>query len=193
MKNLITILVITLIGSAFAGKKTMRTFEPITNFPVDTMPDICRVITSQDIESLHVFDLRITNSYPEPDPVENFHACYYEFFEDAHRPARIGISLQKFSVNQDAEDVLKQFVNDNLNTGMHPESIKFGDAAWMSLHEGCNTTCMDATLIVRSGVYVIYVGFKAPDGTLRATLKQNGIKIVNMLFDRIPGLAPRKN
>jgi hypothetical protein len=191
MKNLMTILTFTLIGFAFAGKKTNQSFGPITNFSVDTMPDICRVITSQEIESLHVFDLRITNSYPEPDPVENFHACYYEFFEDAHRPARIGISLQKFSTKQDAADVITQFINDNLTTGMLPETVKLGHAARMTLHEGCNHTCMDATLVVSSGIYVIYIGFKAPDGTLRATLKQKGIKIVNMLFDRVPGLTPR--
>ena len=37
----------------------------------------------------------------------------------------------------------------------------------------------------------VYIGFKTPDGTLRATLKQKGIKIVNLLFDRVPALTPR--
>ena len=184
-----------LVVMAFSNKRNVDVTMNLHPAMIDTMPvDICAVVTPQEIDAMNIFNNgAISKSYPEPDPVENFHACYYEFDRVPHRYGALGVQLMKAFSKEEAGNIFSEFKYDHHRIwGVNPETIlHLADSACMTMNEGCADKCREAVLIVKQGFYVIWIQMKAPEGTLRDRLKTMAIKIVNMMYDRIPGLAPQ--
>src|SRR6185436_3699725 len=90
----------------------MKKASPIKTAPhsiwktTDTMPNICNVITPAEINAMNIFNNgNITKSYPEPDPVEGFHACYYEFDATPYRYGAMSVQLHRAASKKDAGDL----------------------------------------------------------------------------------------
>jgi ferredoxin len=76
--------------------------------------------------------------------------------------------------------------------GVSPERIlHLADSASITMNKSCFEKCSECAVVVKQGEYVIFVNFKGPEDVLRERLKTMAIKIVNMMYDRIPGLAPQ--
>ena len=192
MKNpKILILLLAVTTMAFAGKRPMTASTTQSFVKTDTMPDICAVVTPREIDSLHIYTNRLTKSYPEPDPVEGFNACYYEFY-DRDYPS-LSVQLMKCETKQQAGDIFRMHMErDHEAWGSSPERLlHIADSACFTQHPKCSDKCFEAVMLVVSGRYVIWVNFRGQDNTLRDRLKWAALKIVQMLFDRIPGLAPQ--
>lgn len=180
---------------AFSNEK--NTTDVVANLHpvmIDTMPEICSVVTPQEIDAMNLFNNGlVTKYYSESYPVKGFHACYYEFDAIPHRYGMLSVQLQKTSSKKDANDIFWQFEKDHHDLwGVSPERILYlADSAAITINENCADLCWECVLIVKQGVYVIWVSFKAPDDTKRERMKTMGIRIVNLMYDRIPGLAPQ--
>jgi hypothetical protein len=164
----------------------------IVSTKVDTMPDICTVLPAAEIDALHIFNNPLTKSYPEQDPIENFHGCYYEFYKPNDFPM-LSVQLVKYLSKKEAGSIFHQNVLDHYDTwGVDPERIlHVGDSAFFGLNTNAHNKCDECSLIVNQGLYMIYVNFKGQmDEVPREKKKTIAINIVRMMYDRIPGLAP---
>jgi hypothetical protein len=164
----------------------------IVSTKVDTMPNICTVLPAEEIDALHIFNNRLTKSYPEQDPIENFHSCYYEFYKPNDFPM-LSVQLVKYLSKQEAGSVFHQNVLDHYDTwGVDPERIlHVGDSAFFGLNTNAYNKCDECSLIVNQGVYMVYVNFKGQmDEVPRERKKTIAITIVQRMYDRIPALAP---
>jgi hypothetical protein len=177
---------------AFAGRKTIRFSKTKIIVLSDTMPDICVIIPPADIEALNIFKAGpITHHYPEPDPVEGFTACYYEFNSIPRRYAALGIQLIKMTTKEDANDVFRNWEEDYARVWLtKPERIpKTGDSCSIFSDPACTEDkCPECMLIVKQGVYVMFVSFKGPEDITQSGVKSAGLKIIQMLYNRIPWL-----
>lgn len=164
----------------------------IASARADTMPNICSILPAGEIDALHIFDNPLTKSYPERDPLENHQACYYEFYKPNDFPS-LSIQLTKLESKEEAREQFHIWVvSHNDLWGRYPEPI-FGlaDSAFFGYNQTDPTQCDECGLIAAQGVYVIYVLYKGQAETVsRDRKKANAIKIVHLMYDRIPGLAP---
>src|SRR3979490_1840488 len=79
----------------------------IVSTKVDTMPNICTVLPPAEIDALHIFNNPLTKSYPEQDPIENFHSCYYEFYKPNDFPM-LSVQLVKYLSKKEAGSIFHQ-------------------------------------------------------------------------------------
>ena len=173
-------------------KKVEGKWNGITSAMADTMPNICSILPAGEIDSLHIFTNRLTNCYPERDPIENHQACYYEFYKPNDFPS-LSIQLTKFESKEEAREEfhIRVVGHDDL-WGRYPEPIlQLADSAFFGYNQTDTTQCDECSLIAAQGVYVIYIIYKGQAETVpREKKKQIAMKIVRLMYDRIPGLAP---
>jgi hypothetical protein len=187
----ILLIVFSFLSMPFAGKKTIHSITHQYRISIDTMPNVCTVLPEQDINALDIFGSGpITSSYPEPDPLEGFHGCYYEYNSVPRRYAALGVQLLRMGTKEEANDVFRNSEEDHHRVWLvFPERIPHvGDSASITMNSGCSDKCSECILVVKVGVHVIFVNFKGPEDTPRSKLKTAGLRIVQMMFDRIPGL-----
>jgi hypothetical protein len=158
----------------------------------DTMPDICSILTGEYIDGLKIYTNPITKVYPESYPIENFAACYYEFFKPNDYPT-LSVQLNKFKTKQEAGVMFLQNEMGHYNLwGVASERIlHVADSVSFTQNVYCSDKCVEGALVVASGRYVISIIFKAQENTLRDREKEIALKILEKLFDTIPGLGPQ--
>jgi len=158
----------------------------------DTLPDICKILPAAEIAGLSPFTVALSNSYAE-DPLEGYRGCLYEFFKSPDF-GTIKISLLKNKSKADALVFYNSNVADHINLWQRrPETIVgLADSAYFN-YNADDTKCDDCHLLLISGVYGVVVSFHGQyDDVSRENKKNAAIKIVKLLYNRIPGIVGTK-
>lgn len=186
---------VALLAMAMSGQKPIP--SPIEfsaqnhHLAKDTLPDICTVLPAEEIAALIPFTNPLSNSFPDPYPMENYKACYYEFWKENDYPG-IKVSLLKFDSKEDALGSYNWYTEGHISLyEVAPERI-FGlaDSAFFGMDLGDTAKCNECALVMIKGVYEIIVAYKGQykeSGRIRKKLV--AVKIAELMFDRIPGLA----
>jgi hypothetical protein len=177
------------------------TKDPAINLPIkqnaskDTMPDICSYLPGRDIEALHPFTTPLSNSFPDPNNYETYNGCHYQFFKDNEKP-QLAVRLMKWGSKQEGMDDYKMQTQRHLESwGIAPERLQSAaDSAYFSYEIMDTSKCDECHLVAIRGLYSVYISFKGqPGGMTREGKKMVALQILNMMYDRIPGLAPSRN
>ena len=118
--------------------------------------------------------------------------CRYEFFKPNDYPS-LTITLVKFDSKEEAAATYHQSVLDNIDLwAIEPERIpNLADSASFTLTPD-GDKCDECNLFAKQGVYLINMKFKGHyEEVPRARKKAGAIKILKMMYDRIPGLSPK--
>ena len=195
MKNYaIFILLFAIITMAFA-QHTPNGLPVKQRFvATDTLPAMCRILPPEDIRVLHPFTTILTNIFPDDGNVENYNGCHYQFYTPDEKP-QLAIRLIKWSSKKEAaDDYIMQVRRHFESWGISPERLYgIADSAFFDLNPEDTSKCDECALVVMQGVYGIYISFKGQyEKVLRARKRESALKILQTIYDRIPGLAPSR-
>lgn len=157
----------------------------------DSLPDICTVFPAGDIAGLSPFTIPLSKAYAE-EPLDGYRGCIYEFFKTPDYGS-IKISLVKNKSKAEALVFYNSNVADHINLWQRRPEIIMGlaDSAYFN-YNADDTKCDDCHLLLISGVYGVIVSFHGQyDDVSRESKKNAAIKIVKLLYDRIPGLLKK--
>ena len=118
--------------------------------------------------------------------------CRYEFFKPNDYPS-LTIVLVKYDSKEEAAAGFHQSVLDHIDLwAREPERIPdLADSASFTLTPD-GDKCDECNLYAKQGVYLINTMFKGHyEEVLRERKKAGAIRIVKMMYDRIPGLSPK--
>ena len=146
------------------------------------------------METLHPFTTLLTKSFPDPNSFETYTGCHYQFFTKEEKP-QIAVRLIKWeSAQQAAAEFRQQVQSHRDNTGLAPERLRgVADSAYFSLDAQDTAFCDECHMVAIQGVYSIYISFKGQyEKVPRAAKKLSALNILQLMYDRIPGLSPRR-
>ena len=164
------------------------------NAVTDTLPNICNIIPPDDMKVLSPFTQILTKIFPDPNNYETYSGCYYQFYTPTEK-AQIAIRLIKWSSKREAGDDFHNFyIREWSATGQAPERIPgVADSAYFNYGFDDTTKCDECSFIATIKDYNIYIAFKGEYGKVtRARKKESALKILQAIYDRIPGLAPSR-
>ncbi len=186
-------IVILLLSCSMAMRALSR--EPLHNrIATDTLPDICTVLPAEEIAALMPFTNSLSKSFQEPDPTEYYRACLYQFWKKNDFPG-IKVSLIKHVSKEEALVAYKWNIEGYLDPQLTPPERLPGlaDSAFFGSSSTDLLKCDECALVAISGVYQVIVAYKGQyEESPMLRKKQVAIKILGMMFDRIPGLAPSR-
>ena len=195
MKHQISIVVfIAFITMAFASHKPNHISKNKYSAITDTIPQVCVYITPQEMEKVHPFTTLLTNTFPDPNSFETYTGCHYQFYTKDEKP-QIAVRLIKWeSAQQAAAEFRQQVQSHHDNTGLAPEKL-YGaaDSAYFGFNGEDTSLCDECGLVAIIGVYSIYISIKGQyEKVPRAAKKLSALNILQLMYDRIPGLSPRR-
>jgi hypothetical protein len=164
------------------------------NYFTDTIPQVCVYITSAEIKTVQPFTTQLTNIFPDPNSFETYTGCYYQFYTADEKP-QIAVRLIKWGSQQEAANEFKQQVQSHHdNTGVAPERLRgAADSTYFSYETEDSTKCDECHMVAILGVYSMYISFKGQyEKVPRAAKKLSALYILQLMYDRIPGLSPRR-
>jgi len=170
--------------------------SPVNQIPAlrDTMPNICLTLPPQDMEALHPFTNLLSNIFPDPNNFETYNGCQYQFFTPGDKP-QLAVRLIKWGSKQEAASEFRQQVQSHFDLwGLVPERLRgIADSAYFGFNADDTAKCDECGLVAIQGVYAIYISYKGQyENVTRARKKESALKILQMMYDRIPGLAPSR-
>jgi len=193
MKHKITFfLFLSLFSFGFIDDKTGNISNSASHDLTDTIPQVCAYITPRDMETCHPFTTLLTNTFPDPNSFETYAGCHYQFFTRDEYP-QIAVRLIKWSSKQEAANEFKQQVQSHFDQwGIAPERLRgTADSAYFGFNTEDTSLCDECGLVAIQGEYAMYISFKGQyEKVPRARKKQSALKILQMMYDRIPGLTP---
>ena len=163
--------------------------------PIDTMSNICNVIPPEDMKYLNPFTNILTNIFPDQNNHETYSGCHYQFYTpDDREKGQIAIRLIKWESKKDASDDFRNFFSSEANGGVAPERLYgIADSAYFDYDYDDTTKCDECGLVAIRAEYGIYIAFKGQyEKVPRARKKESALKILQMMYDRVPGLAPSR-
>lgn len=185
---------IVIILMAFTDHNPVDLRNNSSQNKTDTIPQVCAYLTPEVIETVQPFTHPLSKMFPDPDPLENFTGCYYQFYTEDEYP-QFAISLVKWSSKTEAAVDFNMFFQSHLdNWGFPPERIYgIADSAFFGFNADDTTKCDICGLVAIQGVYSIHIVFKGQyDKVTRARKKESALKILQLMYDRIPGLSPTR-
>lgn len=198
LSHIILFIVIVSMTLAFRKQKqtqsSFRLFTQHDRMATDTLPDICTVLPGEEIAALMPFTNPLSKSFPEPDPIESYRACLYQFWKKNDFPA-IKVSLLKYLSKEEALVAYKWNLQGYLDPQLTPPERLFGlgDSAFFGSGSTDPLKCDECALVAISGVYQVIVAYKGQfEESPMLRKKLVAIKILELMFDRIPGLAPSR-
>jgi len=198
LSHIIIFTVLVSMTLAFAEQKHVQlpihSFKHHNEIATDTLPDICTVLPAEEIAALMPFTNSLSKSYPEPEPTENYRSCLYEFWKKNDFPG-IKVSLSKYASKEEALTTYKW----NLEGYLDPQLIGFerlprlADSAFWGSGSSDPLKCDECALVAISGAYEVIIGYKGQyEESPMLRKKLVAIKILELMLDRIPGLAPSR-
>ncbi|HET9434662.1 MAG TPA: hypothetical protein VFO37_12935 [Chitinophagaceae bacterium] len=169
--------------------------NPSSRILTDTIPNICNIIPPADMKYLNPFTNILTNIFPDPNNYDNYSGCHYQFYTpDANEKGQIAIRLIKWGSKKEAGDDFRNFFNSEWNSGVAPERLYgIADSAYFDFDFEDTTKCDECGLVATTGAYGIYIAFKGQyEKVPRARKKESALKILQMMYHRVPGLAPSR-
>jgi len=168
-----------------------------TNYPVsiDTFPNMCNIIPPEDIKILSPFTNILSSIFPDQNNHETYSGCYYQFYTtDDREKGQIAIRLIKWKSKKDASDDFRNFFSSEANGGVAPERLYgIADSAYFDYDYEDTIKCDECGLVAIRAEYGIYIAFKGQyEKVTRARKKEAALEILQMMYDRIPGLAPSR-
>lgn len=159
----------------------------------DTIPNICNVIPPADMKYLSPFTSILTNIFPDANNYDTYSGCHYQFYTPEAKP-QIAIRLIKWGSKKEAGDDFRNFFTSESNSGVAPERLYgIADSAYFDYDTEDTAKCDECGLVTARGDYGIYISFKGQYETVpRARKKESALKILQLMYDRIPGLAPSR-
>lgn len=157
----------------------------------DTLPDLCTAISRQDVERIQPFTNLLTNVFPDPNNLDNYKACHYQFYTKNDYP-QLAIRLIKWSSKKESADDFRMQLRGEFDAmGFLPERLPgIADSAYFSFDGEDSTKCNECGLVAVRGPYGIYISFKGQYETVtRAGKKNAAIRLLQLMYDRVPGLA----
>lgn len=176
----------------FTGHKPGNTTNDPYSGVSDTIPPVCAYITPRDMETLNPFTTLLTKTFPDPNSFETYTGCHYQFFTKDEYP-QIAVRLIKWSSKQEAANEFKQQVQSHFDHwGIAPERLRgIADSAYFGFNTEDTSRCDECGLVAIQGEYAMYISFKGQyEKVPRARKKESALKILQMMYDRIPGLTP---
>jgi hypothetical protein len=162
---------------------------------IDTLPNLCNIIPPEDMKTLNPFTNILTSIFPDQNNHETYSGCHYQFYTpDDREKGQIAIRLIKWGSKKEASDDFRNFFSSEVNTGVAPERLYgIADSAYFDYDFDDTTKCDECGLVAARGEYGIYIAFKGQyEKVPRARKKESALKILQMMYDRIPGLAPSR-
>jgi len=160
----------------------------------DELPDICSIITEKDMEEIKPFTHPLSKMFQDANNFETYKGCHYEFFTPQDKPG-LSIRLIKWGSKEEAVVDFQSFQKSEFDKmGFSPESISgVADSAYFSYDGEDIALCNECGLVAQRGEYGIYISLKGQYETVtRAGKKEAALKILQRMYDRIPGLAPSR-
>ena len=185
-------LAVAFITMAFINHKPILLSKDQSPDKMDTIPQVCVYIASQEITAVHPFTTILTNIFPDENAFENYTGCYYQFYTPEEKP-QIAVRLIKWSSKQDAtDDYVMQLRRHHESWGIDPERIKgIADSAFFNINPEERDKCDECALVAIQGLYGIYISFKGQYEKIpRSAKKFSALRILQLMYDRIPGLTP---
>lgn len=95
---------------------------------------------------------------------------------------------------KEAGDDFRIFFNSEWNTGVAPERLYgIADSAYFDYDFEDTAKCDECGLVASRGEYGIYIAFKGQyEKVPRARKKESALKILQVMYDRVTGLAPSR-
>lgn len=186
---------LTIIFSYTQPDKKIYTFNTSEyNSITDTLPNICSTIPPDDMKELSPFTQILTKVFPDPNNFETYSGCYYQFYTPTEKP-QIAIRLIKWGTKKEAGDDFHNFFLSEWNaSGQAPERLYgIADSAYFSFGFNDTTKCDECGLVATVKDFGIYIAFKGEyEKVTRARKKEAALKILQALYNRIPGIAPSR-
>jgi hypothetical protein len=179
------------IAIVFVGYKPGGIASEKNKDITDSVPEVCNIISAQEVEALSPFGVPLSGSFPDPNRWENYSACHYQFFTTRAKP-QVAVRIIKWTSKSEATDEYKMNVSRHFESwGRTPERIYWvPDSAYFTDNGEEPNKCFDCGLVVLNGLYTIYVSFAGDDNGNRDRKKTVSLYILEMLCARIPGLVP---
>ena len=162
---------------------------------IDSLPIICNIIPPEDMKTLNPFTNLLSNIFPDPNNYETYSGCHYQFYTpDDREKGQIAIRLIKWGSKKEASDDFRNFFSSEANSGIAPERLYgIADSAYFDYDYDDTTKCDECGLVAIRAEYGIYIAFKGQyEKVPRARKKESALKILQVMYDRIPGLAPSR-
>ena len=163
--------------------------------PTDTLANICNVIPPEDMKYLNPFTNILSSIFPDQNNHETYSGCHYQFYTpDDREKGQIAIRLIKWGSKKEASDDFRNFFSSESNGGVAPERLYgIADSAYFDYDYEDTVKCDECGLVATRGEYGIYIAFKGQyEKVPRARKKESALKILQVMYDRVPGLAPSR-